>query len=103
MGRFEAKNASSVIAFYGAVSAVRTLNDAWGMERESYPLRGGQSKDFARKWRAACTKALLAIRTLEPIAKIPPAPNDEIEIPKLKRDLLTVAQGEIIEAGSNGS
>ena len=47
--------------------------------------------------------ALLAIRALEPIAKIPPAPNDEIEISNLKRNLLTVAEGDTIEAGSDGS
>lgn len=103
MGRFEAKNASSVIAFYGAVSAVRSLIDAWGMERESYPLRGGQSKDLARKWQSACTNALLAIPDLEPIAKIPPQPNDETEIATLKRNLLTVAQGDIIGTEGNGS
>ena len=103
IGQFEAKDASCVIAFHGAVGAVRSLIDAWGVEREDYSLYGGQSKDLAQKWRSACVNALLAIRVLEPIAKIPPAPNDEIEISNLKRDLLTVAEGDIIEAGSNGS
>ena len=98
IGQFEAKDASSVIAFHGSVSAVRSLIDAW----DDRVLRGGQSKDLAGKWRAACENALLAIRALEPIAKIPSLPNDETEIAKLKHGLLIVAEGDIIEAGSNG-
>ena len=103
IGQFKAIDASCVIAFHGAVSAVRSLIVAWGVERENYSLHGGQSKDLAQKWRSACVNALLAIRALEPIAKIPPAPNDEIEIPNLKRNLLTVAEGDNFEVGSNRS
>ncbi|MCH8110490.1 MAG: hypothetical protein IH905_00820, partial [Proteobacteria bacterium] len=65
----------------------------------STDLRGAALKDIQAKWKASCFNAILAIRGLQPLARIPPKANDEQEIATLLADLEIVADGGLIAAG----
>lgn len=97
LGALPADKASSVVAFYGSVERAIELSSIPRHNRVgSVRFQNAQQiKRFRGAWKSAAFNALLAIRALEPIAKLPEKPTDETTLERLKDEL-----GQIVEDGT---
>lgn len=93
---FEAATVSSIITFYGAVDAVRAIIEMSRPVGKGRDFRHPDTVKLADQFRRACFLALLAIRALEPLAKVKPKPNDAKDMARLKADLQKVAEGGVL-------